>query len=311
MRHLLEIDDLSPGVLSRILELSGTQPDTVIPTATGVALIFAMPSARTRNAAEMAARQLGAHVVYIDASELGMGTRETVEDVTRTMACYYDLVCARLRDHEVLERMAAIDVVPVVNLLSHEAHPLQALADVMTIRQEFGGTEGITVAYVGDPNNVWRSLSLAAGLTGMAIRLAVPETRHPAEDDLARIKRSCADVDVFNNPIEAVRDADVVYTDKWVSMSDGVDPVQRKAEFAGFSVDEELMGHAADHAIFLHCLPAQRGVEVAARVIDGPQSRVWLQAENRMHTTRGVFAWLLEIGRRPSSRTGHVGNSHT
>jgi ornithine carbamoyltransferase len=295
MKHLLEIDDLTPDELGQILEASEAPPLPVRPSATGVALIFEMPSARTRNAAEMAARQLGAHAVYIDESELGMDTRETVEDVTNTLACYYDLVCARLHDHVVLERMAATDVVPVVNLLSREAHPLQALADVMTIRQEFEHTEGLTVAYVGDPNNVWRSLSLAAGSMGMTVKLAVPETRHPLEDDLARIKRSGADVVVVNDPVVAVTGADVVYTDKWVSMSDGVNIDQRKAEFAAYTVDEDLMGHAADHAIFLHCLPALRGAEVSASVIDGPRSRVWAQAKNRMHTTRGVFAWLLGL----------------
>lgn len=293
MRHLIEIDDLTAGELNEILDLTHPIVEPVAPTSLGIALIFQMPSARTRNSAEMAARQIGAHAVYIDETELGFDKRETTEDITRTLACYYQVVCARLHDHQVLERMAALDVVPVINLLSREAHPLQAMADVLTIRQEFGEVEGLTVAYVGDPNNVWRSLSLAAGLFGMYVRLAVPETQRLAEDDLARIKRCGTELEIVHDPIAAVEGADVVYTDKWVSMSDGVDPEQGRNEFAPFTITEELMSHTAEGAIFLHCLPAKRGEEVAASVIDGPQSRIWRQAENRMRTTRGVFRWLL------------------
>ncbi len=294
MRHLLEIDDLGGPELERILELSDPAATSRVVGDPGIALVFEMPSARTRNSAEMAARQIGAHPVYITESELGFDTRETVEDLTRTLACYYRVVCARLHDHGLLARMAALDVVPVVNLLSSESHPLQALADVLAIRQEFGAVSGRTVVFVGPPNNVWRSLSMAAGLSGMKVRLTVPDNHYPSEEDLTLIKACGTELEVCHDPVEAMTGADVVYTDKWVSMSDTVDAALRHADFARFAVTETLMRHAADHAIFLHCLPAKRGDEVAASVIDGPQSRVWRQAENRMHTTRGVFRWLLE-----------------
>lgn len=290
MRHLLEIDDLSVEDLTRILELS--RPGVVDQSfGGGVALVFEMPSARTRNAAEMAAVQLGLHPAYISEAELGIDQRESAEDIVKTLACYHSILGARLHDHHVLETMAAVDAIPVVNLLSSESHPLQALADVLTIRQEIDKEQDVTIAYLGDPNNVWRSLSMAAGMLGMSVRLAVPESRLPSEDDLARIKRSGGEVSVFADPLAAVAGADVVYTDKWVSMGDS-EPAKH-AEFDGFSVTEHVMAAAASDAIFLHCLPAKRGEEVATAVIDGPASRVWRQAENRMHTTRGVFSWLL------------------
>lgn len=290
MRHLLEIDDLSVDDLTEILELSNSTPIDQSFNG-GVALVFEMPSARTRNAAEMAAVQLGLHPTYITESELGIDERESAEDVVKTLACYHSILGARLHDHEILETMAATETMPVVNLLSKESHPLQALADVLTIQQELGSREDVTIAYVGDPNNVWRSLSMAAGMLGMSVRLAVPDSRLPSEDDLARIKRSGGEVSVFVDPMAAVEGANVVYTDKWVSMSDF--DLGKRDDFAAFSVTEQMMAAAASDAIFLHCLPAKRGEEVAAEVIDGTASRVWRQAENRMHTTRGVFSWLL------------------
>ena len=290
MRHLLEIDDLEPKDLDTILGLSKRDLNDQH-RGQGVALIFEMPSARTRNAAEMAAFQLGMHPVYIEESELGFDQRETAEDIVRTLACYHSVVCARLHDDSTLARMAATDEVPVVNLLSRTSHPMQALADLLTIRQEFGDVEGLTLAYLGHPNNVWRSLSMAAGMAGMTVRLGTPDSLYPSEDDLARIKRCGAEVEVTADAEDAVFGADVVYTDKWVSMSDR--DKATNGELATMSVTGSLMENASDHAIFLHCLPAKRGEEVTTEVIDGPRSRVWEQAANRMHTTRGVFSWLL------------------
>ena len=295
MKHLLEIDDLAPHEIQKVLDLSKTSV-TSSSGYPGIALVFEMPSARTRNSAEMAAFQIGAHPVYIDESELGFDTRESVEDIGRTLACYYSIVCARLHDHQTLERLASLNAAPIVNLLSSESHPLQALADLLTIQDEFGSLEGVQIAYVGEPNNVWKSLALGAAALGMTVKTAVPETHYPTEDDLARVKRAGAEVAVTNDPMEAVEGAHVVYTDKWVSMSDNVDAISRKLEFAGFTVTEQLMTAAAAEAIFMHCLPASRGDEVTSAVIDGESSRVWAQAANRMHATRGLFAWLLSQG---------------
>lgn len=296
MQHLLEIDDLSRSQLLEIMERSSSP---VVPSkmAPGIAMLFEMSSARTRNSVEMAAAQLGAHPVYIEESEVGLDTRESVEDVVRTLGSYYSIVCARVHSHRVLERMAATDVVPVVNLLSAESHPMQALADILTIHQDFGPQGDLTLTYVGYPGNVWKSLAMASGLVGMKVRLATPKAYWPGDDVIDRLKRCGTDLTIIPDPSSAVEGADVVYTDRWISMSDTEAPATRRANFNGFTVNESLMAKAADHATFMHCLPAKRGEEVTASVIDGPASRVWRQAQNRMHTARGVFSWLLGTDR--------------
>lgn len=293
MKHMLEIDDLGPQDLEGILEISS---EVAAPRskAEGVALIFEMPSARTRNSTEMACVQLGAHPTYIAASELGFDKRETVEDITMTLAQYYSVICARVHDHSMLKRMASLDVVPVVNMLSSQSHPLQGLADVLTIQQEFGDVTGRTVAYVGYPGNVWKSLAIAAGMMSMHVRLAVPPDYWPSKGTIEQIEASGTQLDITSSPHIAVKDADVVYTDKWVSMGDECQVSQRVRDFAPFTVDDDVMSSAAPDAIFLHCLPAKRDQEVTGSVLDGPQSRIWAQARNRMHTARGAISWLLD-----------------
>lgn len=293
MRHLLEIDDLSPAELREVLAESRAVP-TRRSGSEGMALIFEMPSARTRNSTEMACVQMGVHPSYISASELGFDTRESVEDITRTLAQYYDVVGARVHDHSILERMAALDVVPIVNMLSSRSHPLQGLADLMTIEEEFGDVGGRTVAYLGYPSNVWRSLSLAAGILGMNVRLAAPPEYQPSSAVMAEIAASGADIEMVSSPLIAVKDADVVYTDRWVSMGEETETAARLRDFSSFTVTEEVMESAAPDAIFLHCLPAKRDEEVSASILDGPQSRIWKQAQNRMHTARGALSWLIE-----------------
>lgn len=295
MRHLLEIDDLSRDELVEILARSATAKLEPSLAGEGVALVFEKPSARTRNSAEMAAFQLGAHPVYIQGSELGLDVRETVEDISRTLAGYYAIVCARVFDHGTLERMASTDTVPIVNLLSDKAHPLQALADVLTIQQEFGDVAGKKVAYVGDPNNVWRSLSIAAGMLDMELRLATPAGHQPKPDDLERIEAAGGTPVITEDVSEAAMGAHVVYTDVWTSMGHEAEAESRKEAFSNFTVTNKVMAHASDKAIFMHCLPAHRGQEVSSEVADGPQSRIWLQVKNRMHTARGVFSWLATL----------------
>ncbi len=186
--------------------------------------------------------------------------------------------------------------VPVVNLLSDRAHPCQAVADLLTLRQVFGDVEGRTVAYIGDANNVWRSLALGAAMTGIRVRTASPEGYEPDADDLARVARLGGDVEVTTDPMEAVTGADALYTDVWTSMGQEDEQEARRKAFAGFTIDEDLLGRAGPDAVVLHCLPAHRGEEITAAVLDGPRSVVWRQAANRMHAVRGLLAWLLGPG---------------
>jgi ornithine carbamoyltransferase len=315
-RHFLDVDDLSVAELGRVLELAagpsgaGSAGHAPRPLAgQGAALVFEKPSARTRNSTELAVAALGGHPVYIQGPEVGIDERETAEDVARTLACYHAVICARVLDHQVLVRMAAaldsVDAsgvgahrggVPVVNLLSDVAHPCQALADVLTVHQEFGSLAGRTLAFVGDANNVWRSLAVACAMLGMRSRLAAPDGYGPSPDDLARLDALGADVEVTGEPADAVAGADVLYTDVWTSMGQEEERARRLADFAGFTVDEALLARAGADAVFLHCLPAHRGEEVTDAVLEGRQSRVWRQAANREHAVRGLLAWLLTEG---------------
>jgi ornithine carbamoyltransferase len=292
MRHLLEIDDLTPDELAEVLRRAeAPAPDRVL-DGLGMALVFEKPSARTRNSMEMAVVQLGGHPTTIRGDEVGFDVRESVEDVGRTLACYHAAIGARVFDHGVVERLAALDVVPVVNLLSDAAHPMQALADLLTIRQELGRLD-VTVAYVGDANNVARSLALAVLMVGGRFRIASPPGHRFSDVDADRIAALGA-IEVCDRPDDAVTGAHVVYTDVWTSMGQESEREARLKAFEGYTIDERLLaGAAADH-IVLHCLPAHRGEEVAAEVVDGPRSRIWEQAANRMHAARGLLWWLLE-----------------
>ena len=292
MRRLLDVDDLTPVELSRVLDLAAeTDPPPVL-AGRGVALVFEKPSARTRSSTEMAAVQLGAHPVYISGPEVGFDVRESVEDIARTLACYHSLIGARVFSHSTLERMAAASAVPVVNLLSDTAHPLQALADMLTLRSEWGSLEGRVLAYVGDSNNVANSLTLAAGGLGMSVRVASPPGYGFDEAGLRRLRQRCPDLVCSQDPAEAVDGAHAVYTDVWTSMGQEGEDAQRRSDFVGYTVDEALMDRAAPGAVFMHCLPAHSGFEVTVEVIDSSASRVWIQAANRMHTTRGLLLWL-------------------
>ncbi len=277
MRHLLSIRDLSSADLEWILAAS-EQPHPRPLEGKGVALYFEKPSARTRNSMELATAQLGGHPVYLQPNELGIGMRESVRDVTRTLACYHAIIAARVFDHGLLEQMAGVNAAPVLNMLSATDHPLQALADLLTIRQLLGRLEGVKVAFIGEGNNVSRSLAEACALAGADFVIASPPG-HGLDGALV-------------DPVDAVEGADVVYTDVWVSMG-GEASDERRALFEPYQVDEALMARAPN-AWFLHCLPARRGEEVTAPVIDGPRSAVWKQAENRMHTARAAMLWLVQ-----------------
>ena len=304
VRHVLDIDDLSVADVADVLNRAkaGHRMNTL--EGRGVALYFQKPSARTRHSAEMAVVELSGHPVSLTDAEVGIDVRESAEDLARTLACYHAIIGARVFDHSILERMAAVSAVPVVNLLSDRAHPLQALADLLTLHEVFGSFEGRTLAYVGDANNVAGSLALCAARTGVAFRIASPDGYGFSEDQLTRLRAAGTAVSSFDDPRAAVAGADAVYTDVWTSMGQEAEAAQRSADFAGFTVTPELMDAAAPEAIFLHCLPARRGEEVAAEVIDGPRSRVWQQAANRLHAAKGLFWWLTgpTLGQAPAKR---------
>jgi ornithine carbamoyltransferase len=313
-RHFLTVSDLEPDELATVLDLAEAPLVPVTPATNGahsatglhgvlagrgVALVFEHPSARTRNACELAVVQLGGHPVAIRGDEVGIDTRESAEDVARTLGCYHALIAARVERHATLDRMAsALEAegvaVPVVNLLSDREHPTQAIADVLTIRQHFGDLTGRTLAYVGDGNNVCRSLVGAAVAMGLAVRVASPPGYGLTDSFSPLALRSGANVEIGSSPEDAVAGADVVYTDVWVSMGQVEEVWVRRRAFSGYTVDETLMAKAAPHAIVLHCLPAHRGEEISAGVLSGDRSLVWQQAANRMHATRGLFAFLLE-----------------
>jgi ornithine carbamoyltransferase len=293
VRNFLEIDDLTPAELARVLDLSEQADVPQVLAGKGAALVFEKPSLRTRSSSEMAVVQLGGHPVTIGAAEVGLGVRETPEDVIRTLAGYHSVVAARVFEHEKLERMAAMDVVPVVNLLSDDGHPVQALADLLTLRQRFGRLEGLTVAYVGDPNNVSRSLSLGAAMTGMTIRIASPAGYPNPDHDTDRVRALGGTIELTDRPDAAVAGAHAVYTDVWASMGKEDEAEARRRDFEGYTIDSALLAGADPDGVFLHCLPAHRGEEVSAELFESDRSLVWQQARNRMHTMRGLLAFLL------------------
>jgi ornithine carbamoyltransferase len=303
-RHVLDIDDLGAAGLKAVLALAELDPAELprVLEGRGVALVFEKPSNRTRNSSEMATVALGGHPVYIQGHEVGLDVRESAGDVARTLACYHSILGARVMDHQSLVRMrdgldTASVAVPVVNLLSDVAHPCQALADLLTLRQVFGAdslTER-TVAYVGDANNVWRSLAIACSMGGIPTRIASPEGYLPSEAEVELVRSFGGELTVTTDPRLAAMGADAVYTDVWISMGEESESAARIQAFRGFIVDEALMEVAAPEAVVMHCLPAHRGEEISAGVVDGPRSVIWQQAANRMHAMRGLFAWTLGV----------------
>ena len=301
-RCFLEVDDLSPAELTAVLDEAAAgkaMPDMIphVLADRGVALLFEKPSARTRVSSEMAVVALGGHPIYLRAEEVGIDTRETAEDVARTLASYCSLIAARVFSHGVLERIVASVDVPVVNLLSDRAHPCQALADLLTLRELFGAIEGRRLVYVGDGNNVAASLAFGAALTGLELTVASPPGYELDDEVVDRARNLGGSIDLVGDPHEAVKGADAVYTDVWTSMGDEHEADVRREAFAGWQVDAELMAGAGPDAYFLHCLPAHRGEEVSTEVLEGASSVVWQQAENRMHAARALFQLVLAEAR--------------
>jgi ornithine carbamoyltransferase len=297
MTQFLEVDDLTPAQFDAVLDAASRwkkEPARVprVLEGRGAALLFEKPSARTRTSTEMAVVGLGGHPVYIRPEEVGLGVREPVADVARTLAGYCEVIAARVFSHDTLEEMTSAVDVPVVNLLSDRAHPCQALADYLTLQELVGSLDGRHLVYVGDGNNVAASLAFGAALSGVELTIASPPG-YELDDDVAERARNLGGViELVNEPYDAVRDADAVYTDVWTSMGQEDEAAIRRAAFDGYTVDAALLDAAGPQAWFLHCLPAHRGEEVTAEVIDGPRSAVWQQAANRMHATRALLALL-------------------
>ncbi len=298
LRQLLEVTDLGADGVRDVLTLAEQPIDSLGRPLEGLgaALIFEKPSARTRQSMEIAVFQLGGHPVYTRGEEIGMDVREPVEDVARILSGYHGVIAARVFDHATVERLAAAASIPVVNMLSDRAHPLQALTDALTMQQCLGDLAGRTVAYVGDYNNVARSLAEIASLLGMHIRLACPHGFAADDVELERFGLlGAASIEQYTRPAEAVAGAHAVHTDTWVSMGQEAEKQERLRQFEGYTVDEPMMALADPAAIFMHCLPAYRGIEVAADVIDGDRSVVFQQGHNRLHAARGALAYMFGV----------------
>jgi ornithine carbamoyltransferase len=294
---LLRIADLEPGQLAEILARAAAvkaAPQDVAGRLAGmhVGLFFMKPSTRTRVSAETATIDLGAHPVVLGQQEVGLGKREAARDVGRVLDRYLDVLALRVFDHADLVAVAENADAPVVNLLSDEEHPCQALADLQTIA-EARPLAGTTLAYIGDGNNVCHSLMVGAAMSGMTVRVATPQGYEPKHEYLEAAS-VYGDVTVTDNPVEAVQGAHVVYTDVWASMGQEEEAEARARRFYPFQVNGPLFAMADSEAIFMHCLPAHRGDEVTDEVMDHVRSRVYDQAENRMHSFKGLLVYLFE-----------------
>jgi len=301
VRHFLSIADLSTAELAAILDDADALKRDPVPRdvplrGRALAMIFEKPSLRTRLSFDVAMRDLGGHSSYLSPQEVGLGRRESVSDVARVVSRYVDIVVLRTFAHETLEEFAKYSSVPVINGLSDLSHPCQGLADIFTIRERKGALRDVIAAYIGDGNNVSHSLMLGAAKTGMTLRVASPAGFEPLPRyrELAEstARSTGARITYGDDPVEAVRDADVVYTDVWTSMGQEQEYERRRRAFHGFQVNQELLANAKPDAIVLHDLPAHRGEEITDDVIDGPQSAVFDQAENRLHTQKAVLRWI-------------------
>jgi ornithine carbamoyltransferase len=294
-RHFLDIDQLDSAELRRVLDTGfaykNGRRDRPLAGKT-LAMIFEKPSTRTRVSFEVAVRQLGGDTIYLSTADSQLGRGETIADTARVLSRYVDAIMIRTNQPRKLDELAQHATVPVINGLTDTSHPCQIMADVMTLQEKKGSLAGKVVAWSGDGNNVAVSWIHAAVRFGLTLRLACPEQLSPPPRLFDWARQEGGSVELTTEPLDAVAGADCVATDTWISM--GVEAsVNRHNILAPYRVDERLMAHAKPDAIFMHCLPAKRGEEVTAGVIDGPQSVVWDEAENRLHAQKGILAWCL------------------
>jgi ornithine carbamoyltransferase len=291
-RHFLTDDDLSKEEVERLFKLAAelkARPVQPLLPSKNLAMIFAKPSTRTRVSFEVGITQLGGSALYLGMNDLQLKRGETIADTARTLSRYVDGIMARLFDHADIVELAKYSSVPVINGLTNSYHPCQALADYMTIKEKKGRLEGLKLVFLGDgANNVATSLIRTGAKLGVQVVIAAPKEFWPKKEILKGTKTKVTD-----KPKEAVRGADVIYTDVWVSMGDEAEAAKRKELLEPFQVNSSIMKLAKKDAIFMHCLPAHRGEEVTSDVIDGPQSAVWDQAENRLHTQKALMVMLM------------------
>jgi ornithine carbamoyltransferase len=304
VRHFLKDDDITAAeqaeILRRALELKKA-PYSVLPFEgpKTVALIFDKTSTRTRVSFAVGVSDLGGAPLIIDSQTSQMGGKESVADTARVLGRQVAQIVWRTYAHSGLEEMAANAGVPVINSLSDDYHPCQILADLLTILEHKGTLAGLKIAYIGDAaNNMANSYLIGCALAGMKVAVAGPAGYQPDHRVVARAELIAAEhggsVEIFGEPIGAITDADIVVTDTWISMGQEAEKAKRLADFAGYTIDSDLMKRAKPDAIFMHCLPAYRGYEVSAEVLDGPQSVIWDEAENRLHAQKALMAWLAE-----------------
>jgi ornithine carbamoyltransferase len=305
LKHLTSVFDLTPDDVQAVLGISadlkarharGDRP----PLLQGrvLTLVFEKPSLRTRNSFEAAAIQLGGGSVFLSTQDAGLNGRESLADVARVLSAYADAIVMRTFQQSLIEDFARLASCPVVNGLSDELHPCQALTDLFTIQEAFGHLAGVRIVYVGDGNNVAKSLAMVAAYAKMPITVCSPRGYELPSSFLRELRRRFPDVDLelIDDPFRAVKNADIVYTDVWASMGQEAQAEAREKVFASYQVNKTLMGAAPKSARFMHDLPAKRGLEVTDEVMDGPQSIVFRQAENRMHLAKGLLVWLLGEG---------------
>ena len=301
-RHFLTLADLGPAGLRSLLDLTARlkrEPAAFRDCLAGgrIGMIFDKPSTRTRVSFESAAWMLGMLPIVLRPDELQLGRGETIADTARALSLYLDGLTVRTFAQATVEELAAAASIPILNALTDEHHPCQALADVLTLEEEFGALAGLRLAFVGDGDNVCHSLIQAAALGGFDLRIASPEGYEPSAGILAAANAQAlatgGAISLTHDPAEAVSGADAVYADVWTSMGHEAERAARLAAFAGYRVDARMMALADPHAIFLHCLPAHRGEEVTDEVIDGPAARVWPQAANRLHTETALLYTVL------------------
>ena len=308
-KHFIDIAALDAKTLRAIIDTAaGMKKTGKVPKALGLksgavlAMIFEKPSTRTRVSFEVAIHQIGGTSVVLNPQDMQLGRGETVADTALVLSRYVDAIMLRTGPHATLTEFADNATIPVINGLTATSHPCQVMADIMTFEERRGPIKGRTIAWIGDANNVAGSWVHAAARFGFSLRIATPADFAPAPELLAWAWTEGADVEVTEDARDAVRGADCVATDVWVSMGDN-DEKERKASLRPYQVDSALMASAKKDAIFMHCLPAHRGDEVTAAVIDGPQSVVWDEAENRLHVQKAILAWCLG-GRLGASRRG-------
>jgi ornithine carbamoyltransferase len=303
MKHFVSIASCSVAELEHLLDVSDrlksqlrkTGRNDPILAGKTLAMIFEKPSLRTHVAFGVAMTQLGGSGMILRDDEVALGRREPVQDAARVLSGMCDGIMARTFEHQKVLDLAKYATVPVINGLTDYSHPCQAMTDLMTMREKFGEIKGRTLAYIGDGNNMARSLSVACGKLGVRFVIASPAGYELPSGDMDRIMSQIPSMEfqTTHSPVEAVKEADVVYTDTWVSMGQETDKDRRLKDFAGYIVDEKLMASAPEHAIVMHCLPAYRGKEISAAVLEGKQSVVWDQAENRLHFQKGLVAVLI------------------